>query len=198
MKFKNLMVTGGCGFIGSNFIHYVLAKSGYEGRIINVDALTYAGNLENLTGLESAYPGRYRFCKADVCSVDELERIFSEFEIDAVCHFAAESHVDRSIKSPGTFIQTNIVGTFNLLELARAGAGALRPFSSRQHRRGLRKPGSRRALSPRRPPTVRTAPIPPQRHRPTIWSGPITKPMACRPRFPTARTITDRTSFPKS
>ena len=122
MHMRNMMITGGCGFIGSNFIRYLLEKSDFDGRIINVDKLTYAGNAENLTGIESAFPGRYIFRRCDICDSDRLEKIFSDYEIDTVCHFAAESHVDRSIKAPGTFIQTNIVGTFNLLEICRARA----------------------------------------------------------------------------
>ena len=114
------MVTGGCGFIGSNFIRYLLEEKEFTGRIINVDKLTYAGNPENLKGINEHYPGRYIFYKADICDAGVIGRIFSDNAVDAVCHFAAESHVDRSIKRPDSFIHTNIVGTFNLLELARA------------------------------------------------------------------------------
>ncbi len=120
MKINNLMVTGGCGFIGSNFIRYLLEETGFAGRIINVDKLTYAGNPENLRGIEQQYPGRYILRKSDICDADVMKKIFHDYNVDAVCHFAAESHVDRSIRKPESFIQTNIVGTFNLLELARA------------------------------------------------------------------------------
>ena len=113
------MVTGGCGFIGSNFIRVLLARDDFQGRIINVDALTYAGNLENLQGVAEAYPGRYIFRRADVCDAPLMKGIFEEYAVDAVCHFAAESHVDRSIIRPDSFIMTNIVGTFNLLEISR-------------------------------------------------------------------------------
>ncbi|MEE8397605.1 MAG: dTDP-glucose 4,6-dehydratase [Desulfobacterales bacterium] len=116
---KNLMVTGGCGFIGSNFIHYLLSESEFSGRIINVDKLTYAGNLENLAGIEGAHPDRYVFQQADICDSEEMERIAELYQIDAICHFAAESHVDRSIAAPGAFVRTNITGTYTLLELAR-------------------------------------------------------------------------------
>ncbi|NQU03487.1 MAG: dTDP-glucose 4,6-dehydratase [Syntrophaceae bacterium] len=119
---KNLMVTGGCGFIGSNFIRYLLRREDFSGRIINVDSLTYAGNPDNLKGIEEEYPGRYVFARADICRFDLMERIFLDYHCDAICHFAAESHVDRSIKRPDTFINTNIIGTFNLLELARAAS----------------------------------------------------------------------------
>jgi dTDP-glucose 4,6-dehydratase len=120
MNMNNLMVTGGCGFIGSNFIRYLLEETEFTGKVINIDKLTYAGNPENLRGIDAQYSGRYIFRKADICDADLMGKIFSDYTIDAVCHFAAESHVDRSIKSPGSFIYTNIVGTFNLLELARA------------------------------------------------------------------------------
>jgi dTDP-glucose 4,6-dehydratase len=119
MTMKNLMVTGGCGFIGTNFIYHLLEKPDFRGRIINVDKLTYAGNPENLAGLEEKYPGRYVFQKADICGADTIKTIFSKYEVDAICHFAAESHVDRSIKRPEDFIFTNIIGTFNLLEIAK-------------------------------------------------------------------------------
>lgn len=117
---KNILVTGGCGFIGANFIRYLLYEAEFEGRIVNIDKLTYAGNLENLDGLEDVFAERYVFVQTDICDMEALTRICEEFEIDTVCHFAAESHVDRSIVAPDGFIQTNIIGTFNLLEMARA------------------------------------------------------------------------------
>ena len=116
---KNLLVTGGCGFIGTNFIRYLFLDSSFSGRIINVDKLTYAGNPENLEGIKEKYPGRYYFIKADICDAKAMADVFEKYEIDAICHFAAESHVDRSIVKPDTFIKTNIQGTFSLLELAR-------------------------------------------------------------------------------
>ena len=119
MDIKNLMVTGGCGFIGSNFIDHLLAKPDFQGRIVNVDKLTYAGNPENLRGIDIKYPGRYIFVKADICDAGLMQEIFDRYDIDAICHFAAESHVDRSIKRPESFIHTNIIGTFNLLEIAK-------------------------------------------------------------------------------
>jgi len=120
-KLKNILVTGGAGFIGSNFIHYLLNNTDFDGRIINADKLTYAGNLENLKDIESRFAGsRYYFEKADICDYESIEAIFKKYEIDTVVHFAAESHVDRSIHGPKDFIQTNIVGTFTLLEVARA------------------------------------------------------------------------------
>lgn len=115
-----MLVTGGCGFIGTNFIRYLLEESDYDGHIVNIDKLTYAGNPENLADVRDAYPERYTFLKADICDMGNLIDIFHDFQIDSICHFAAESHVDRSIVEPDAFIQTNIVGTFNLLESARS------------------------------------------------------------------------------
>ena len=128
MDCENLLVTGGCGFIGSNFIRHLLAETDFRGRIINADSLTYAGNPENLDGFEAARPGRYLFRKADICDASLVRDLFAEYGIDAVCHFAAESHVDRSILKPGCFIQTNILGTFNLLEAARGRGESFRLF----------------------------------------------------------------------
>lgn len=117
---QNMLITGGCGFIGTNFIRYLLTESDFKGRIVNVDKLTYAGNPENLADIEIDFENRYAFIKADICDVIRMNEIFDNYEIDSVCHFAAESHVDRSIVKPDAFIQTNIVGTFNLLEAARS------------------------------------------------------------------------------
>jgi len=116
---KNMLVTGGYGFIGANFIRYLLEESDFEGRVVNVDVLTYAGNPENLAGIEAVFPERYVFIKGDICDREAMAKVFDDYEIDTVCHFAAESHVDRSIVGPDAFIQTNIVGTFSLLEAAR-------------------------------------------------------------------------------
>ena len=117
---ENILVTGGAGFIGSNFIHYIFKNTFFCGKIINVDKLTYAGNLENLVEIDNKYGGkRYFFEKVDICDFDEIKRIFEKYKIDTVVNFAAESHVDRSIYGPKDFVQTNIMGTFNLLEVAR-------------------------------------------------------------------------------
>ena len=118
---KNILVTGGAGFIGSNFVRYLL-KAEPEVRVFNLDALTYAGSLENLKDLSDA--SRHIFIQGDICDVEVIGRLFQEHQIDSVVHFAAESHVDRSILGPAPFIQTNIVGTFNLLEAARQAWGA--------------------------------------------------------------------------
>ena len=113
---KKALVTGGAGFIGSNFIRYLL-KQDPEIRIINLDLLTYAGSLENLSDLID--PERHYFIEGDICDRDLLKQIFREQAIDLVVHFAAESHVDRSILGPEEFIRTNIQGTFTLLEVVR-------------------------------------------------------------------------------
>ena len=113
---KTILITGGCGFIGSNFIRLAL-KSLPDATIINLDKLTYAGNLINLTGVEDN--PRYRFVKGDICDATTIHSLFSQEKIDTVVHFAAESHVDRSITGPDEFIRTNITGTFTLLEAAR-------------------------------------------------------------------------------
>lgn len=127
-KLKNLLVTGGLGFIGSNFIRYLLYETEYKGRVINVDLITYAGNPDNLSGIEEEFGDRYRFFRCDICDRERMERIIADEEVDAICHFAAESHVDRSLVRPDAFIQTNIVGTFTLLELARGSKGAVGLF----------------------------------------------------------------------
>jgi dTDP-glucose 4,6-dehydratase len=117
---KNVLITGGAGFIGSNFIHYLFKKTTFGGKIINIDKLTYAGNLENLAETDNNYGGeRYFFEKVDICDFANLKRIFGRYNIDTVINFAAESHVDRSICGPKEFMHTNIMGTFNLLEVAR-------------------------------------------------------------------------------
>jgi dTDP-glucose 4,6-dehydratase len=116
---QTILVTGGCGFIGSNFIRYLLLDSDFNGRILNVDKLTYAGNPDNLADVAAGIPERYIFEQADICDFASIRRIFDTYTVDAVCHFAAESHVDRSIVAPDAFIKTNIEGTFNLLEIAR-------------------------------------------------------------------------------
>lgn len=113
---KTYLVTGGAGFIGSNFVIYMLNK--YDDvRIINVDKLTYAGNLENLKSVEGN--PRYSFVQADICDKEAISRIFKENEVDYVVNFAAESHVDRSITNPEIFVQTNVLGTVNMLQCAK-------------------------------------------------------------------------------
>jgi dTDP-glucose 4,6-dehydratase len=125
---KNILVTGGMGFIGCNFIRTLLEKTPeFSGRIINLDALTYAGNPASLAGIET----RYVFERGDICDRPFVESVFKKYDIDTVVHFAAESHVDRSILGPEAFIKTNVMGTFTLLDTARnfwqdAGKNAIR------------------------------------------------------------------------
>jgi len=110
---RTILITGGAGFIGSNFIRHLLATHDY--RVINLDKLTYAGNLDNLRDIDS--DARYRFVQGDICDAELVGRLMSE--ADAVAHLAAESHVDRSLMDPGAFIQTEVYGTYVLLEAAR-------------------------------------------------------------------------------
>ncbi|MDE6349982.1 MAG: dTDP-glucose 4,6-dehydratase [Treponemataceae bacterium] len=134
-KLHTILVTGGAGFIGSNFIHYLFGKSTsgaaafedarFSGRIVNLDALTYAGNGESQDDIDAEFGTgardgqRYFFEKADICDRAAVERIFRQYDIDTVVHFAAESHVDRSIVGPEAFVRTNVLGTYTLLDVAR-------------------------------------------------------------------------------
>ena len=112
----NVLVTGGAGFIGCNFVRYWLATDP-DIRIVNLDLLTYAGSLDNLRDLPD--PTRHVFVQGDICDRALVDRLLREHQIDTIAHFAAESHVDRSITGPAAFVQTNLVGTFTLLEAAR-------------------------------------------------------------------------------
>ncbi len=111
-----LLVTGGAGFIGSNFVRSLLVSDA-RARVVTLDLLTYAGSLENLEGLPGAE--RHTFVKGDIGDQPLVERLLREHQIDTVIHFAAESHVDRSIDGPASFLRTNVIGTFALLEAAR-------------------------------------------------------------------------------
>lgn len=116
MKNKNILITGGAGFIGSNFIPFLLLK--YQNiNIINLDKLTYAGELSNL--IEVKNNKNYHFVKGDICHRQLIESLFAQYNFKGVIHFAAESHVDNSIKNPNTFINTNVMGTFNLIDVAK-------------------------------------------------------------------------------
>jgi dTDP-glucose 4,6-dehydratase len=114
---KNILVTGGAGFIGSHLVR-LLVNTYPNYHIVNLDVLTYAGNLENLKDIESKE--NYTFVKCDICDVDKVRNVFKDYQIDSVIHLAAESHVDRSIKDPFSFAQTNVMGTLNLLQAAKA------------------------------------------------------------------------------
>jgi dTDP-glucose 4,6-dehydratase len=116
----NILVTGGAGFIGSNFIRYVLEKTDFTGVIVNYDTLTYAGNLLNLTDIEKKFGGNnYFFDRGNILDYDKVTEVVTKHKINIIVHFAAESHVDRSIFGPKAFVETNINGTFNLLEASR-------------------------------------------------------------------------------
>jgi len=124
-KLTNVLVTGGAGFIGVNFIRFLFGeteeKPEFKGRIINLDNLTYAGNAGSLKEIKEKFGGtRYFFERGDICDRSLVENIFQEYDIDTVVHFAAESHVDRSILGPEAFVKTNVLGTFTLLECAKS------------------------------------------------------------------------------
>jgi dTDP-glucose 4,6-dehydratase len=114
---NNILVTGGAGFIGSAFIRLVLGDEDFSGKIINLDILTYAGNLDNVACVSD--DPRYVFVRGNICDKEIVEAIFHRYQIDTIVHFAAESHVDRSIESPISFVESNVMGTVNLLEVAR-------------------------------------------------------------------------------
>ena len=111
----NVLITGGAGFIGSAVVRYILGHTDFN--VINIDKLTYAGNLESLPGVSSN--SRYSFEQTDICDEAAIAKVFAQYQPTVVMHLAAESHVDRSITGPGEFIQTNIIGTYNMLEQAR-------------------------------------------------------------------------------
>ncbi len=112
---KTFLVTGGAGFIGGNFI--LNLKNSNDVKIVNLDKLTYAGNLDTLSSVEGT--SNYIFEQGDICDREKIQNLLVSNKVDYIVHFAAESHVDRSIESPGDFIQTNVVGTYELLEAAR-------------------------------------------------------------------------------
>jgi dTDP-glucose 4,6-dehydratase len=125
-----VLVTGGAGFIGSAVIRHIINNT--DSSVVNVDKLTYAGNLESLSSIEKS--DRYTFEQVDICNQQEIARLFSTYQPDAVMHLAAESHVDRSIDGPGEFIQTNVVGTYNLLEESRRYFSSLTEEKKQQFR----------------------------------------------------------------
>src|SRR3954467_10483492 len=114
---ENLLVTGGCGFIGSAFVRMLFRDPAFHGRVVNLDLLTYAGNPQNLEA--QVDESRYTFCKGDVRDAGLVRKLLDDHRVDAVVHFAAETHVDRSIHGPREFIDTNVLGTFQLLEAVR-------------------------------------------------------------------------------
>jgi len=117
--FQTLLVTGGAGFIGSNFIRFLFNKTNFTGKVVNFDKLTYAGNPHNLADIAREFGERYVFVRGDIAESEHVKDALTTYQVDAVVHFAAESHVDRSIHGPDDFVRTNIVGTFTLLQAAR-------------------------------------------------------------------------------
>ena len=116
---KKILITGGAGFIGANYLHTLFADENFSGKILNIDKLTYAGNLDSLQDLESKYGNsRYFFVRADICDAEKMKEVINQFKPDTIVHFAAESHVDRSIDGPMEFVKTNLVGTATLLNAA--------------------------------------------------------------------------------
>jgi len=116
MKSKIVLITGGAGFIGANFVEYIV-EAYPNTHFVNLDKLTYAGDLDNLKSVSAS---NYTFVEGDICNRDLIESLFNKHQFDGVIHFAAESHVDNSIKNPGAFIDTNITGTFNLIDVAKS------------------------------------------------------------------------------
>jgi dTDP-glucose 4,6-dehydratase len=190
-----IIVTGGAGFIGSALCRFLVGET--EHSILNLDKLTYAGTLESLRSI--ANNPRYRFVRADICDRPAIEAIFSDYRPDAVAHLAAESHVDRSITGSSAFVDTNITCSKSPVagrERARPAPKTSGSFMYRLTKSTVRfRPAD---ASARTPPTARTRPMRPPRHRPIIWSPPGTRPMGFRPSSPTALTITGRITFPRS
>ena len=112
----NILITGGAGFIGANFIPYFL-KTNTACNVVNLDVLSYAGDISNVSEIEGN--PRYNFIQGDICDRELVEKLFQQYNIKGVIHFAAESHVDNSITNPDAFVKTNIFGTFNLLDVAK-------------------------------------------------------------------------------
>lgn len=115
---QSVLVTGGCGFIGSAFIRFLFRQTGFTGKIVNLDLLTYAANPDNVAG--AVDPARYTFVQGDIGNPELVSQMCREHAVDTIVHFAAESHVDRSIVGPGAFMHANILGTYHLLEVVRA------------------------------------------------------------------------------
>jgi dTDP-glucose 4,6-dehydratase len=120
MSWETVLVTGGCGFIGTNFIRHLFNTVKFAGKVVNVDKLSYAANPKNLLDIQERYGERYILCPVDICDKSALEDVFRNHPVDAICHLAAETHVDRSIQTPIDFVNTNVMGTLNLLEMARS------------------------------------------------------------------------------
>ncbi len=177
-----ILVTGGAGFIGSNFVLDWLALVGTP--LVNLDKLTYAGNLQNLASIEQ-HPA-YSFEQGDICDQPFVDGLFDRYQPRAVLHFAAESHVDRSLTGPEAFVRTNVDGTFRLLEASRSYLAKL-AAGDRQKFRFLHVSTDEvygtlvRRIRPSRrpPPTPPTVPMPLPRQAPIIWCAPTFTAMGC-------------------
>ena len=198
---KKILVTGGAGFIGSAVIRQFINDTDFS--VVNVDKLTYAGNLQSLASV-SDNP-RYRFEQVDICDAAEVARVFREHQPDAVMHLAAESHVDRSISGPADFIQTNIVGTYTLLEAARNHWNSLdaeRKAAFRFHHISTDEVygslGDDRLLHRRNRLRTQFALLRQQGVFRSLWCAPGITPTDCPSSPPTAPTTTDRIIFRRS
>lgn len=195
-----IVVTGGAGFIGSAVIRQYINDTDHE--VINLDALTYAGNLESLKNVDSS--PRYHFEQADIRDIAAIQAVFDKYQPDAIMHLAAESHVDRSIDGPADFILTNIVGTYNLLDVAKRYWSSLQGEKKAAFRfhhvstdevyGDLEATGFFTEETPTTP--VRRTPL--VRPHPTTWYVPGIAPTACRWWSPTAPITTAATSSRKS
>lgn len=181
---KTYLVTGCAGFIGSNFVHYMLEK--YEDiRLVNLDKLTYAGNLENLQDIED--DARHIFVQGDICDKALVTDLIAKYDPDYVINFAAESHVDRSIKNPEIFVESNVLGTVNLLQCCKDAWYDAAAKTWKEGKKYLQVPPTRstahwapRAISWRRPRCAPTARTLPPRPAPICLSRRSTTPTACR------------------
>ena len=199
---KTYLITGCAGFIGSNFVHYMLKKYP-EILLVNLDKLTYAGNLENLKDVEG--DPRHVFVQGDICDKELVESLFAKYDFDYVINFAAESHVDRSIKNPEIFVQSNVMGTVNLLQRAKEAwydADAKTWKEGKKYIQSLPMRSTAlwvpRASSWRPPRCAPTAPTPLPRPARICSSRHSTIPTVCPSTSPAAPTTTAPTSSPRS
>lgn len=197
---RKILITGGAGFIGSALVRYIINET--SDAVVVVDKLTYAGNLMSLAPV--AQSERFAFEKVDICDRAELARVFTEHQPDCVMHLAAESHVDRSIDGPAAFIETNIVGTYTLLEAARAYWNALTEDKNQRSVfiiSPLTVYGDLHSTDDFFTETTPYAPSSPysaSKPAATIWCAPGCGPMVCRRLSPTARITTALTTFRKN